>query len=44
MDLSEAQRGQVESQLRDKARQLGLKGYLGRDAEGILERMSALGG
>jgi hypothetical protein len=37
--LNEAQRSQVESQLRDKARQLGLKGYLGRDAEGILERM-----
>ena len=37
--LSEAQRGQVESQLRDQARQRGLKSYLGREAEGILVRM-----
>jgi hypothetical protein len=38
-NLSEAQRSQVEAGLREKARQLGLKGYLGREAEGILERM-----
>ena len=37
--LSEAQRSQIENELREKARQLGLKGYLGRDARGILERM-----
>jgi hypothetical protein len=37
--LSEAERGQVENRLRDKARQLGLQGYQGREAEGILKRM-----
>ena len=38
--LDEAQRAQVESQLREKARQAGLKGYLGRESAGILERMA----
>jgi hypothetical protein len=37
--LGEAQRGQIESGLRAKARQMDLEGYLGREAEGILGRM-----
>jgi hypothetical protein len=37
--LSEAQRGQIETQLREKARQMEQKGYLGKEAGGILERM-----
>lgn len=38
-DLNEAQRQQVEVQLRQKAQQSGQKGFLGKDAAGILERM-----
>jgi hypothetical protein len=37
--MSESQKDQVETQLREKARQMGLKGYLGKEAEGILKRM-----
>ena len=37
--LDEDQRRQVEAQLRQKAQEMELKGYLGRDAGGFLERM-----
>jgi len=38
-NLSEDQRHQIETVLREKARQIGQKGYLGEEAGGILERM-----
>jgi hypothetical protein len=39
--LSAEQQRQVESQLREKAQQSGQKGFLGKDAGGILERMQS---
>jgi hypothetical protein len=38
-NFNAAQRSQIESQLREKARQLEQRGYLGETADGILERM-----
>jgi hypothetical protein len=43
-DLSEAQRKQLEAKLQDKARQSGQRGFLGKDADGILERMERWAG
>jgi hypothetical protein len=37
--LNEVQRHQIETQLRENARQKELKGYLGEEADGILKRM-----
>jgi hypothetical protein len=38
-DLSPAQQQQIEERLREKARQSGQRGYLGDEAEGILNRL-----
>ncbi|MGD8751772.1 MAG: hypothetical protein PVG14_10145, partial [Anaerolineales bacterium] len=38
--LTEEQKGTIQDRIREKAREKGLRGFLGREGEGVLDRMS----